>query len=390
MVGSPRKSSIAALVVAMTVSFGFQSSALAADWWKNVKIKGDLRYRHEMIDKEDKDARHRHRVRARIGVYGTLSPYVKVGIQLATGSDDPVSTNQTIGDAFSTKPIGLDMAFVELSHYAMPGLTVRGGKFKNPFFKPGGSELIWDADWNPEGGVVAYEHDFDDVSVNFIGSGLWIEERPSGENVWMTSSDADSWLAAAQGVCRYHLNDRKSSLAAGASFFSYENIRGFRPFHTYWDANGNSTVLKREEQYPDMETIRYASDFEILEVFCEAVHEIEDIPVAVMGDFVSNTAAHSLNTGWLIGLRAGKTRHPGTWEFRYIYRELEADAVVGIFTDSDFRGGGTDARGHEIGGAVQVADGTAFKATYFVNEIGLEEEETEGYQRLQVDLQLKF
>jgi hypothetical protein len=69
---------------------------------------------------------------------------------------------------------------------------------------------------------------------------------------------------------------------------------------------------------------------------------------------------------------------------------VEKDAVVGIFTDSDFRGGGTDARGHEIGGAVQLADNTAFKATYFINQIGLQKEDQDDFRRFQVDLQLKF
>jgi len=33
---------------------------------------------------------------------------------------------------------------------------------------------------------------------------------------------------------------------------------------------------------------------------------------------------------------------------------------------------------------------TAFNVTYFINEIGINGDETEGFQRLQVDLQLKF
>lgn len=63
---------------------------------------------------------------------------------------------------------------------------------------------------------------------------------------------------------------------------------------------------------------------------------------------------------------------------------------MGIFTDSDFRGGGTDAKGHEIGGAYQLVKNAAFKATYFVNEIGLDKLETDNFNRLQLDLQLKF
>jgi len=132
-----------------------------------------------------------------------------------------------------------------------------------------------------------------------------------------------------------------------------------------------------------------ATEYELFEVFGEVSHKFESVPVTVMADYVSNTAADSLNTGWLLGVRVGKAKKPGSWEFRYNYREIEKDAVFGTFADSDFRGGGTDAKGHEVGGALQLADNTAFKATYFINKIGLDAAESD-FNRLQIDLQLKF
>ena len=100
-------------------------------------------------------------------------------------------------------------------------------------------------------------------------------------------------------------------------------------------------------------------------------HKIQSTPVHVFGDFVTNTSADSLNTGWLVGFAAGKLKQPGSWMVSYNYRELERDAVVGAFTDSDFRGGGTDGKGHEFAGAVQVAGNTAFEVTYFLDTRGL-------------------
>jgi len=361
---------------------GFSPMVQAGNWWETVSVKGDLRYRHEMIDEQDKDARHRHRLRARLGIFGEVSPYTKVGIQLATGSDDPVSTNQTLDDAFSTKRVGVDRAYFEAYHGKLPGLTVAGGKFDNPFFKPGKSELIWDSDWNPEGGTANFTRDFDNLTLTLIGAGLWIDER---------STAGDSWLAAGQGVVRFRFSDQKSSVALGASFFNYANTQGFTPFHDPEDAYGNSvtTVMDVEDSdttYFDL----YSDDYDLFEVFGEFTHSFEKIPVTVMADYVNNTAVDSLGTGWLVGFHVGKAKKPGSWELRYIYREVEADAVVGIFTDSDFRGGGTDARGHEFGGGLQLADNTTFNVTYFINEIGLQAEEGEDFNRLQVDLQLKF
>ena len=347
--------------------------AVAADsngWWDSVKMKGDLRYRHEMIDVEGKDPRNRHRIRARVGIFGKVSDYTKVGIQMATGSDDPVSTNQTLDGAFSTKDFRLDLAYMETTHERLPGLKLTAGKFKNPFFKPGSSELIWDSDWNPEGGVLTYDGKFEDVSVKLIGSGLWIDERSSGD---------DSWMGAAQGMVRFHMNEKKSSIALGGGYFNYANTKGFATFWDDEDAFGNSVDTAGN----------YMNDYDLIEVFGEFTHHFDDIPVTVMADFVTNTAADSLETGWLVGMHLGKVKKPGSWALRYIYREIKKDAAVGLFADSDFRGGGTDARGHEMGGSLQLADNTTFNVSYFANTIGLAAAE-EDFGRLQVDVQLKF
>ncbi|MCP4584227.1 MAG: hypothetical protein GY839_21655 [candidate division Zixibacteria bacterium] len=357
------------------VSIGFcvillSANILAGEWPENVKIRGDFRYRHEMIDTEASDARNRHRIRARVGIDGKVNEFTNVVVQIATGSDDPVSTNQTLDDGFSTKSIMLDLAYFKIQPEQIPGLSVTTGKFKNPFFKPGKSELVWDSDFNPEGGVANFSNKVDNITVTLIGAGLWIDER---------SANSDSWIAAGQCIVESRTKDNKSSLAAGGGFYNYANSKGFEPFYDSDEPMGNSMD----------DNDNYLVEFRILEVFAEVSHHFGDIPVTLMGDFVTNTWADSLETGWLAGARVGKTRKTGSWDFRYIYRELEKDAVVGMFTDSDFRGGGTDAKGHEIGGGYQIAKNSKFSVTYFINYIGLAGEEID-FNRLQVDLQLKF
>ncbi|RKX26581.1 MAG: hypothetical protein DRP45_03210 [Candidatus Zixiibacteriota bacterium] len=375
------------LLLSLTAVAVFAQVGMAGNWWEKVKIKGDFRYRHEMISKEDKDARHRQRVRARLGVFGQVSEYTKIGIQLASGSNDPASTNQTLDGAFSTKGIGIDLAYFATGFKGVEGLTVIGGKMKNPFFKPGKAELIWDGDVNPEGGAATFQKKTDSYVLTLTGAGFWIDER---------SSSDDSYIAAGQAVGRLYFNEKKSNLVLGGSIFNYANAEGYEPFFDHGDPMGNSSYEHIDTLVGDVDdttfvsTTCYLTGFEVIELFAEVTHKFQNIPVTVIGDFVTNNAADSLNTGWLVGLRVGKAKKPGSWEFRYNYRSLEADAVPGIFTDSDFRGGGTDAKGHEIGGAVQLATNTAFKATFFSNEIGLEETETEDFGRLQVDLQFKF
>lgn len=365
------------MALAMIATLGHAGAASAEDWWEKMTVKGDLRYRHEMIDEENKDARHRQRIRARFGIFAKVSDFTKVGIQLATGSDDPVSTNQTLGDAFTTKNIGVDLAYFTTSLPNIKGLEITGGKFDNPFYKPGHSELLWDSDFNPEGGTASYTTSVNNTSLTLIGAGLWIYERSSGE---------DSWMSAGQVIVDHKLKDEKTSFAVGGSIFNYVNTRGFAPFYESEDGFGNTLAL--EIDGADTSLV-YAEKYELVEVFGEVSHKFNSIPVTVMGDYVTNTAADSLKTGWLVGLHVGKAKKPGSWEFRYIYRDVEKDAVLGAFTDSDFRGGGTDAKGHEIGGALQLANNTAFNASYFINKIGLDAAESD-FNRLQLDLQLKF
>ena len=134
----------------------------------------------------------------------------------------------------------------------------------------------------------------------------------------------------------------------------------------------------------------YIDDYELLELSVEGNHKFHNIPVNAMFDYVTNTAVDSFDTGWLAGIHINKIKDPGSWAVRYIYRNLEKDAVVGIFTDSDFRGGGTDAKGHEIGGSYMIAKNSAINITYFINQIGLELDDPIDFRRLQADLQLKF
>jgi hypothetical protein len=370
------------MLTAAALALTITGSAGAGEWWESTKIKGDLRYRHEMLDHEGTDARHRQRIRARLGVHAEVSDYTKAVIQLATGSGDPVSTNQTLDNSFTTKDIRLDMAYLETEHDKLPGFTLTAGKFENPFFKPGSSELVWDSDWNPEGGVFQYEKSAEQVTVTLIGAGLWIDER---------SSDDDSYLAAAEGLLRYDFAGDMTSLAVGGAYYNYVNTEGFEFFYD-GESMGNSVAVDTVFDGDEIEEIRqlYANDYDLVEGFVELTHHFDSLPVTAMFDYVTNTKADSLNTGWSVGIHVGKTKKPADWSARYIYRNLDKDAVVGTFSDSDFRDGGTDAKGHEFGANVLLTKNTTFSISYFANQTEIAAGDDAEFGRLQVDLQLKF
>ncbi|MDH3941615.1 MAG: putative porin, partial [Xanthomonadales bacterium] len=87
----------------------------AVSWAERIRWKGDFRYRYEYIDQEGRDSRNRSRIRARTNLEADLSPTLEVGVGLATGGDDPVSSNQTIGGGGSSKDIKIDLAYFDWS-----------------------------------------------------------------------------------------------------------------------------------------------------------------------------------------------------------------------------------------------------------------------------------
>jgi len=145
----------------------------ALKWAEKVKISGDLRFRHEHIDSETsgsvrwKKGRDRQRIRARLMLEAIINDEWDVAFRLASGERsiladeddmfaDPVSSNQTLKQNFSSKDIWLDLAYFNWHPAAREGLNVYGGKIKNPFYTVGKNQLVWDSDLNPEGIAATY------------------------------------------------------------------------------------------------------------------------------------------------------------------------------------------------------------------------------------------
>jgi hypothetical protein len=356
--------------------FGAASHSFGGDGKFN--IKGDFRYRHEWLQLENAKSRTRERVRARVNIVGKVNDHTNVVFGISSGSPDPVSNNQSLGDGWSSKTVVLDLAYVEYTSKRLPGLSLTGGKMHNPFYLPGESELIWDSDIRQEGIAAHYSRDFDSVSLLLTGGGFWIEERSKSKNSSMMSG---------QGVLEYHIPDGMSHIAVGGSYYSYENVKGYAPFFDAEDAFGNTTVPVVDSA-GDTTGILYRWNYRLMELFAEAETKLGVVPITVMGDYVNNTAADSLNDGWLVGIRVGKIKKLSSLGFRYIYREINKDAVIGMFTDSDFRGGGTDGKGHEMGADVQLTSSTTLSLTYFNNKTPIKDGKT--FQRVQVDAKFKF
>ncbi len=137
-----------------------QKSYAAPSWTQKVKLKGDFRLRYQYERRNaDTEGRTRGRYRFRLGGEGQVIDQFKVGFGLATGSDDPKSTNQTFsGDGsrtFGTPDIRLDYAFGE--YQPLSNFKVAFGKFKRKPYLWAPTDMLWDSDINPEGASLHWE-----------------------------------------------------------------------------------------------------------------------------------------------------------------------------------------------------------------------------------------
>jgi hypothetical protein len=335
---------------------------VAAATGPNLRFSGDLRYRHESINREIEGERHRQRIRARFGATADVAENVQVGLTLATGGDDPVSANQTLDTGFSRKPIGVDRAF--FSWAATEELTFTGGKMATPFYRPGAHHLIYDADLNPEGLAVRYSRG--DWFANYAG--LWVEER---------SAANDSIMLGGQFGYR-HAGDGMR-ITAGAGYYDYLETQGQTPF---WDGTPSGNRVDAAGNY--------LSDFNLAQLFGELRFMRDRRPLTVFADYVVNTEADEVDTGFALGASLGEVTGPRTWRVGYVYQDLEADAVIGTFTDSDWAGGGTDGTGHVVEFNYGFRDRLVFGFRYFLNEQGRDAGNERDFNRLQADVQFNY
>ncbi len=355
------------------------SAAATQSWSDRISLDGDFRYRYENIDPEGSATRERNRIRARANIKAKLADDVKVGFGLATGGDDPVSTNQTLGSGGSSKGVVLNLAYVDWK--AADGLHVFGGKFKNPLARVGKQALMWDGDWTPEGVALTYKNDL--FFANAIGTFLESDTRRSNDNFsWGAQIGAAGEIGGAK-------------VKGGVGYFA---IKTQGDGTTYGDPSdpgdyfGNTAVESGGlacGTTPGASCV-YLYDYLLTEVFAEAAFNVGEWPALVFVDYVKNSDPSENDTAWTAGAKFGQSKDRGQMQFSYYYADKEADSVFGLLTDSDFGGGGSDNKGHFLQLNVGVNKTWTIGAQYFINETDLASGSKSDYNRLMIDTQWKW
>jgi len=163
------------------------------------------------------------------------------------------------------------------------------------------------------------------------------------------------------------------------SYYDYTHAQGFPPFFLGL-AQGNIVDGAGN----------LINDYDLAELFAVLDMNLGGQPLQLFVDIVNNTAADAYESGFAVGARWRDASAPGSWEVGWVYEDLEADAVIANFTDSDFAGGGTDGRGHAFRGVYAFRDNVDFTGTLFINERGEAAGNERDYDRLQLDVNFRF
>ena len=316
------------------------------EWVKNAKLKGDFRLRYQYERKEtDADARTRGRIRYRLGLDTKVNDQIKVGLGIASGADDPRSTNQTFTDTFEHPDVRMDLAYAEYTPLESVKLNLIGGIFPRSSYLWAPTDLLWDGDVNPQGGALHWEQAFNGQWTPYLNTGVWMIDEISST----TNDRVDPFLYYTQGGMKFKQGDWSANLAG--IYYGFNGLKGTCPD---WSAATNTGITTSSNGSCSSGALRY--DYDSAGVSADlalaAPFGLEVIPeVGIFGDFIANIDGDEIDdsTGWSMGARFGdkKVAGPGQWQFKYIFANLGKDAFVDFTPDSDRYGGKTDVRSHE-------------------------------------------
>jgi len=211
------------------------------------------------------------------------------------------------------------------------------------------------------------------------GGYSWIQERSDRE---------DTMLLGGQAAAKFQFLP-EIGLTLGGSYYGYQNIKGYDVID--WEgknnAYGNSTV----DGTTNGTTVNkaWAAAFRPVTVLAQLDLWIAPIkrPLSLYAQGLTNTEADRYDQGQMYGVSLGRSRNPGTWEIGYSWAKLEKDATLGMFTDSDRWGGGTDGKSHRIYARYQIIKNLQAGATYLTGERKISDPAGgKDYGRLQLDM----
>jgi hypothetical protein len=325
-----------------------------------IQFSGDLRLRYETFQYRhdptgvDHNDRERFRYRLRLAARTENNDWVTVGMRMVSGDEDPVSTNQSLGDGddFDTDDLRIDQAWAE---FKLPelreGLSTKvvGGKISNPFtWKNGLDFLLWDGDITPEGGALKLKQDLGGYEL-FTNVGYLVVDEES--------NTSDPKVIPVQMGLHGDLGETLGFGMRGSMYW-WRSLDA--AFGTRNAAGGNLPGAFNRQKARIGE----------LSAYFDANKDSADWPVRFYGQVIKNfTASSSLGVGdedtaWLAGVELGnKKAQLGKIGFAWV--DVEANSVVAVTTDSDMFDSHTNRQGWHAYYSRNVLRNTDFNVTVY-------------------------
>ncbi|MHB1216271.1 MAG: putative porin [Thiobacillus sp.] len=394
------------------------------EWVERLKWEGDIRLRFQddlyangndtpnnfagagVNFNNTTEDRERVRVRARLGLLAKVTDRVSAGFRITTGNtSDPVSTNQTLGTTFNKYSLVLDRAYAKVAPWEW--LSVSGGRIPNPFFS---TDLVWDDDVNFEGVAASFTpwtRESRDWKPFVTAGAFPLEEVESSK----TTLARDKWLYAAQVGLNWRAGP-DTRWRFGLAYYDYRNTTGIR--NPVLQPNAYDATVPGYHQKGNSlfdisvggtGTWALAADYKLANLTAMVdLAQFEPMHVILTGDMVKNMgydnaevqsrmgAGYQARTlGWNAKLTVGipKVDKKGDWQAFLGYRNLQRDATLDAFTDSDFNLGGTNNKGFYLGGLYGV-DRNSWLGVKWLSADTLDGPLSFGVDVLQADFNAKF
>jgi hypothetical protein len=317
-----------------------------------------------------------------------LSERSDAEIYLSTGvNSNPAGAYVTFGDAFRGKAISFSRAYFNYyfgnkDNPKTPKLIF--GKMANPFWRGelGGyaSEIFWDNDVNPEG-VAARLPLVNSRDFTLTNSTGFFSINIPAKNL-LTGLTTDTYQVGTQFKA-------DSGFFHGAfSYYVFDNLNsgllvpevtpdGFIDTSTAqsaWLLRTGSGLQQTNGHYfysPSAAGFG-ANTFNIVNLSVMLAPKVRpnSIQPFLHYEYLNNGSVNFDNTGYGITLGINKSKLPdgkatsqGDYTAWFTWRDVDADAALATFADSDL-GAGTDYRGYQIGFNYRIHDNMSFRAAW--------------------------
>ncbi|MFZ5773875.1 MAG: putative porin [Thermodesulfobacteriota bacterium] len=316
--------------------------SLANEAIDGLKLKGDLRTRYEIRDRDYKDssgrtdiARDRWRTRIRVGgIWDNKVENWQVGAGVASGSNEPTSTNDTWSQTspFEHTDINIDYAYAK---HKWEDFTFTLGQHENPYKS---SWVFWDGDVRLAG------------LTGQFGKKDGLFATLGGYGAKLVNDDNTSTLVAGQLGYKGKAGEVKYTVAGGYHTYSTSMINEDA-------ALGANAALGLGSVNPDQ------YELNIGDLYGDVTVPVGPANVTFYGQIWQNFGADGVvgqsqagssfphapddaDMGYVIGADAKIDK----FKLGYAYSLVEADSLFGYLSDSDFGDGlsRTNKRGHRV------------------------------------------